>query len=152
MFISNQDRTQYLSDKMKKFYADGQEYLEPTLENTMQVLRPGATYKVSGSEFIDWECPNDSSPPTWSEVQTKQSELGVIWKSKIYSRIRQDKFGSIEQQLDQLYNDIDSGKFGEDAKTGSWYVGITSIKQQYSKDLRYPDGIDDNGEFFWNEG
>ena len=136
---------------MKKFYADNQEYLEPTLENAIQILRPGAIYSLSGNVFVKWECPNESSPPTWEEVSDKISELGVIWKSKVYSRIRQDKLGSIEVQLDQLYHDIDDGKFGEDAKTGSWYVGITSVKQQYPKDLRYPDGMDDNGEFFWNE-
>ena len=39
----------------------------------------------------------------------------------------------IENQLDQLYHDIESGKFGADAKTGSWYVGITSIKTRFPK-------------------
>ena len=37
----------------------------------------------------------------------------------------------ITEQLDQLYHDIESGKFGADAKTGSWYVGITSVKTAY---------------------
>ena len=32
------------------------------------------------------------------------------------------------EQLDQLYHDMKDGKFGADAKTGSWYVGITSVK------------------------
>ena len=39
----------------------------------------------------------------------------------------------ITEQLDQLYHDIESGKFGADAKTGSWYVGITSVKTAYPK-------------------
>ena len=39
----------------------------------------------------------------------------------------------IENQLDQLYHDIESGKFGADAKTGSWYVGITSVKNAFPK-------------------
>jgi len=151
MFTSNQVHTQYLLVKMEKFYANGQEYFEPTLENVIELLRPRATYKLSGNVFVEWNCPNNSLPPTWDEITEKQTELGVIWKSKVYSRIRNDKFGSLESQLDQLYHDIDNGKFGENAKTGSWYVGITSIKQQYPKDLRYPDGIDENGEFFWKE-
>ena len=32
------------------------------------------------------------------------------------------------EQLDQLYRDINAGKFGSDAKTGEWFVGITSVK------------------------
>ena len=39
----------------------------------------------------------------------------------------------ITDQLDQLYHDIEAGKFGADAKTGSWYVGITSVKTSYPK-------------------
>ena len=37
-------------------------------------------------------------------------------------------YGSIGEQLDKLYHDINAGKFGEDAKTGEWFVGITSVK------------------------
>ena len=42
-------------------------------------------------------------------------------------------YPDITEQLDQLYHDIESGKFGADAKTGSWYVGITSVKTAYPK-------------------
>ena len=31
-------------------------------------------------------------------------------------------------QLDQLYHDMADGKLGVAATTGSWYVGITSVK------------------------
>lgn len=37
-------------------------------------------------------------------------------------------YESIGNQLDQLYRDINAGKFGADAKTGEWFVGITSVK------------------------
>tara|TARA_Y200000002_G_C22481997_1_gene579131 strand:+ start:480 stop:803 length:324 start_codon:yes stop_codon:yes gene_type:complete len=39
----------------------------------------------------------------------------------------------ITDQLDQLYRDINAGKFGSDAKTGEWFVGITSVKTTYPK-------------------
>ena len=42
-------------------------------------------------------------------------------------------YAPITEQLDQLYHDIDAGKFGADAKTGSWFVGITSVKNAYPK-------------------
>ena len=34
----------------------------------------------------------------------------------------------IQDQLDQLYHDMADGKLGAGATTGSWYVGITSVK------------------------
>tara|TARA_B100000131_G_scaffold240035_1_gene232291 strand:- start:136 stop:462 length:327 start_codon:yes stop_codon:yes gene_type:complete len=42
-------------------------------------------------------------------------------------------YPDITDQLDQLYHDIEAGKFGADAKTGSWFVGITSVKTAYPK-------------------
>ena len=39
----------------------------------------------------------------------------------------------IEYQLDQLYHDMTDGKLGAGATTGSWYVGITSVKTAFPK-------------------
>ena len=39
-------------------------------------------------------------------------------------------FGS---QLDLLYHDMADGKLGVGATTGSWYVGITSVKTSFPK-------------------
>ena len=36
-------------------------------------------------------------------------------------------------QLDQLYHDMKDGKLGAGATTGSWYVGITSVKTLFPK-------------------
>lgn len=40
---------------------------------------------------------------------------------------------SLQDQLDQLYHDINAGKFGADAKSGEWFVGITSVKTAFPK-------------------
>jgi len=40
---------------------------------------------------------------------------------------------SLQDQLDQLYHDINAGKFGADAKTGEWFVGITNVKTAFPK-------------------
>ena len=50
-----------------------------------------------------------------------------------YREDRKYAFEMWGDQLDQLYHDIESGKFGEAAKSGDWYVGITSIKNAYPK-------------------
>jgi len=42
-------------------------------------------------------------------------------------------YDTIVNQLDQLWHDIDDGKFGDTAKTGSWFVGITSVKTAFPK-------------------
>ena len=39
----------------------------------------------------------------------------------------------LAEQLDQLYHDINAGKFGSDAKTGDWFVGISSVKTAHPK-------------------
>ena len=36
-------------------------------------------------------------------------------------------------QLDKLYHDIDSGKLGNDAKTGDFYIGRKAVKDKYPK-------------------
>ena len=42
-------------------------------------------------------------------------------------------YPNIEEQLDQLYHDMTNGKLGAGATTGSWYVGITSVKTRFPK-------------------
>ena len=39
----------------------------------------------------------------------------------------------LQEQLDQLYHDMADGKLGAAATTGSWYVGITSVKTAFPK-------------------
>ena len=31
-------------------------------------LRPGAEFALNNTTFIEWNCPNNSKPPTWDEV------------------------------------------------------------------------------------
>ena len=42
-------------------------------------------------------------------------------------------YASMSEQLDQLYHDMTDGKLGAGATTGSWYVGITSVKTAFPK-------------------
>tara|TARA_B100001093_G_scaffold67189_1_gene57151 strand:- start:172 stop:477 length:306 start_codon:yes stop_codon:yes gene_type:complete len=37
------------------------------------------------------------------------------------------------EQLDQLFRDVDSGKFGADAKTGEWFSKIKAVKDSNPK-------------------
>ena len=42
-------------------------------------------------------------------------------------------YPDLQTQLDQLYHDMKDGKLGAGATTGSWYVGITSVKTLFPK-------------------
>ena len=42
-------------------------------------------------------------------------------------------YETLGTQLDKLYHDIDSGKLGNDAKTGDFYIGRKAVKDKYPK-------------------
>lgn len=46
---------------------------------------------------------------------------------------RRNAYGLIGDQLDQLYKDIDGGKFGDTAKTGAWYLKVKQVKTDNPK-------------------
>ena len=81
------------------------------------------------------------SKPTESEVNAGLSAMQSEWDeaNKEYKTQRITGVGttagyeSIANQLDQLYHDMKDGKLGVAATTGSWYVGITSVKTAFPK-------------------
>jgi len=52
-------------------------------------------------------------------------------KSNTYSVNRRDYYEKLGEQLDNLYHDIDSGKFGETAKTGQFYLARKAVKDKF---------------------
>ena len=81
------------------------------------------------------------SKPTEADCTNGLAALQAVWdeENKQYKLERVAGVGttagyeSISNQLDQLYHDIDAGKFGSDAKTGVWFVGISSVKTAIAK-------------------
>ena len=81
------------------------------------------------------------SKPSESDCTSGLAALQAAWdeRNKEYKIQRVVGVGTtagyeaISNQLDQLYHDIDAGKFGSDAKTGSWFVGISSVKTAIAK-------------------
>lgn len=62
-----------------------------------------------------------------NEILQKIEEL-TSWRVE-----REKKYGAIEPQLNMLFDDIEAGKFGENAKTGIWYLYIKNIKDSIEK-------------------
>ena len=78
---------------------------------------------------------------SWNNVSIVQSNIDAarVELNKLNYRYERTAIGattgylSIGEQLDQLYHDMTDGKLGAGATTGSWYVGITSVKIAHPK-------------------
>ena len=70
-----------------------------------------------------------------SNVDTARVELNKLnYKNdRVIGSATTSGYISLQEQLDQLYHDMADGKLGVAATTGSWYVGITSIKTAFPK-------------------
>ena len=70
-----------------------------------------------------------------SNVDAARVELNKLnYKSdRVVGSATTSGYALIQDQLDQLYHDINAGKFGADAKTGEWFVGVSSVKTLYPK-------------------
>lgn len=60
------------------------------------------------------------------EEEIKQSLPPILKRIKEYN---------VSEQLNLLYDDIDQGLFGEQAKTGKFFQYIKEIKEKYPKDI-----------------
>ena len=70
-----------------------------------------------------------------SNVDAARVELNKLnYKSeRVIGSATTSGYLPLQEQLDQLYHDMKDGKLGVGATTGSWYVGISSVKDAYPK-------------------
>ena len=78
-----------------------------------------------------------ATPISNSDIKAEQTRLQNLETNCYHPRrvgtATTSGYGVITEQLDQLYRDINAGKFGADAKTGEWFVGISSVKTAFPK-------------------
>jgi len=128
-----------------KYTINGVEYDLPTIENAIHNLvnfHTHWTYDTQSNTFISFYDKDDIAQPTKSEIDTEFERLLKIYAYFDYARRRQDEFGDISHQLGLLFDDIENGKFGETAKTGTWYTKINNIKSSYTKPAGEPENYD----------
>ena len=95
-------------------------------------------FSIQDDLSVVWHTEPDPKP-TDAEIETKYQEMLNSHKNQQYMRDRiygignTSGYAQIGEQLDQLYHDINAGKFGADAKTGDWFVGISSVKTSLPK-------------------
>ena len=116
------------------------------VSDAMRSLVPNAKLHIINEDYdtMQWDANNTDTKPTKAEVEAEITRLNTVYESKRYQRQRtndisermsgiQTSYPKISEQLDQLFHDIESGKFGDAAKTGNWYVGISSVKNTFPK-------------------
>ena len=114
------------------------------IEDYLMRVREGQWFGWSDSKnkiYANLIVHDGGSKPTESECTTGLAELQTIWddRNKQYKFERIAGVGTtagyelISNQLDQLYHDMKDGKLGVAATTGSWFVGISSVKTAIAK-------------------
>ena len=114
------------------------------IEDYLVKVRTGQWFGWSDSSnkiYANLIVHDGGSKPSESDCTNGLSAMQSAWdeENKEYKRQRVVGVGttagyeSIQTQLDQLYHDMKDGKLGVAATTGSWYVGITSVKTLYPK-------------------
>ena len=114
------------------------------IEDYLVTVRTGQWFGWTDSEnkiYANLIVHDGGSKPSESDCTTGLAALQSAWdeKNKQYKLERVAGVGTtagyetIANQLDQLYHDMKDGKLGVAATTGSWFVGITSVKTAIAK-------------------
>ena len=114
------------------------------IEDYLVTVRDGQWFGWSDSKdkvYANLIVHDGGSKPSESDCTNGLAALQAAWdlENASYKSQRRLGVGStsgyplIELQLDQLYHDMTDGKLGAGATTGSWYVGITSVKTAFPK-------------------
>ena len=116
-------------------YSNGADTMNLPRSAAIQSLCPTVEFMTEDNKIIYWS--DDSvTKPTDSEITTELARLQAIEDWSTNRRVgtaTTSGYGTFSSQLDQLYHDINAGKFGADAKTGDWFVGISSVKNAFPK-------------------
>jgi len=96
------------------------------------------TTNYSGAYIREWN--SSSAQPSSDAIIGAYNTWKTDYDSKQYQRTRNGigtdskiVYPGIETQLDQLFHDMKDGKLGAGATTGSWYIGISSVKSAHPK-------------------
>ena len=104
--------------------------------DAIKSLCPTVDLTVEDNTTITFWSDDSVAKPTDSQIATEQARLQSIedWSNnRRIGTATTSGYGTFSSQLDQLYHDMKDGKLGAAATTGSWYVGITSVKNAFPK-------------------
>ncbi len=123
-------------DQILNRLVPGAEFRFGTIEELRMSRKAGDKVPVERLETITvydnydsiiWEDRNTAKPTLavceseWAIIRKERSNEGI-------DELRRDGYGSIESQLEMQFDDMRDG-------TTKWYDHITSVKEQYPKDV-----------------
>ena len=92
--------------------------------NVARIEDVGKCYDASGNVVTLNQSNIDAARVELDKTKYKTERVSVA------STVHYPDFAT---QLDQLYHDMADGKLGVGATTGSWFVGITTVKTAHPK-------------------
>ena len=104
--------------------------------DAIKSLCPTVDLTVEDNTTITFWSDDSVAKPTDSQITAEQARLQSIedWSNnRRVGTATTSGYGTFSSQLDQLYHDMKDGKLGVGATTGSWYVGISSVKTSFPK-------------------
>lgn len=116
-------------------YSNGADTMNLPRAVAIQSLCPTVEFMTEDNKITYWS--DDSvTKPTDSEITTELARLQAIEDWSTNRRVgtaTTSGYGTFSSQLDQLFHDMKDGKLGAAATTGSWFVGISSVKNAFPK-------------------
>ena len=104
------------------------------MAKTKEQLQTEADAEIESAKPMYKQVNNERMEFDDSDYAQAKIDLGNSkWEAQQFGYIqaRQESYGAIGDQLDQLYWDIDAGKLD---KTGEWYKAIKKVKDDNPKE------------------
>jgi hypothetical protein len=99
--------------------------IQAEVEAELETLKP-LTKNVNG-EVVEYD---DADYSAWVQNTTEGKYQIAAFG---YKDSRRDAYGNIDDQLDELFKDIEAGHFGESAKSSEWFLRISQVKSDNPK-------------------
>ena len=109
-----------------------------TKMDALDSLAPTSKWSITG-DVITWYSGTDPAQPSDADIAAEVTRLQAVYDNKEYQRTRAVAYPKIGDQLDSLYHDILNNKLD---KTGTWFTGITDVKNTTTLDEILLDGTD----------
>ncbi len=97
-------------------------------------INPNAQFSIRNDDYEEINWVDDTPVIPTAEIKARQKIMDVRDRHIMPRLLAFNYEMKIEQQLDNLYHDIDNGKFGDDPKNGLFFTGIQAIKDKYPKE------------------
>ena len=129
-YYNSGDFKRLMIDTLQK---DDAKFIKVSMLQAILELVPNAKCAIEGNDLstLVWDETNESSVPSDEAIEEKYKELETLWETTEEPRVdRKIAYPEIEEQLDKLFHDIDTGKLD---KTGEFYKAIKAVKDANPK-------------------